>query len=87
MKAAGKIMVERGANINAKDKLGRTPLHTAVLAEDYYTLDLVEYLLSKKAKINIKDKEGKTPLELALSRNNSDAVELLKRYGATARLN
>ncbi|TAF05466.1 MAG: ankyrin repeat domain-containing protein, partial [Nostocales cyanobacterium] len=65
----------------ARDNSGKTPLHTAVIAEDYYTLDFIEFLLMKKAKLNLRDHEGKTALQLALTKGDRSMIQLLKRYG------
>ena len=55
--------------------LGKTPIHTAILAENYFPYDLVEFLLTRKAK-------GQTPLKLALAKGDEVMIQLLKRYCA-----
>jgi ankyrin repeat protein len=52
-------LIERGANVQAKDMNGSTPLHEAV--RHGYT-SIVKLLLANKANINIQDSMGKTPL-------------------------
>ncbi|WP_265035252.1 MULTISPECIES: ankyrin repeat domain-containing protein [unclassified Wolbachia] len=52
-------LVNRGANVNAKDKDGKTPLHYA--SQSFHHLDIVKYLISKGADIDVKDNSGSTP--------------------------
>ncbi len=52
-------LVNRGANVNAKDKDGKTPLHYA--SRSVHHLDMVKYLISKGADIDVKDNSGRTP--------------------------
>lgn len=56
------LLIERGAEINAKDILGRTPFHIAIANEH---LDVAKVLLEKGANPAEKDNEGNTPLHLA----------------------
>lgn len=57
-----KKAIEAGANVNAKDKDGDTPLHLAVRFND---LGLVQLLLKNGADPTIKDMYGETPLDWA----------------------
>ncbi|WP_353285322.1 ankyrin repeat domain-containing protein [Wolbachia endosymbiont (group A) of Beris morrisii] len=52
-------LVNRGANVNAKDKDGKTPLHYA--SRSIHHLGMVKYLISKGADIDVKDNSGRTP--------------------------
>ncbi|WP_264336588.1 ankyrin repeat domain-containing protein [Wolbachia endosymbiont (group B) of Chorthippus brunneus] len=70
-------LVNRGANVNAKDKDGKTPLHYA--SQSIYSLDIVRYLISKGADIDVKNKDGKTPLDLATQENDTGIAEFLKQ--------
>lgn len=57
-----KLLLTKGAEINAKDMDGKTPLHWAVL----YRFDMaIDFLLEKGANTRIRDNAEKTPLELA----------------------
>ena len=54
-------LIEKGSNIEAKDKNDETPLHIACFVGN---LSVVQYLIEKGANENAKDEDGKTPLEL-----------------------
>lgn len=69
-----KLVVEHGANVNAKNKQGVTPLMIAVSNDD---IEAVKFLLSKGADINARDKEGNTPLHIACDAGSIAMVELL----------
>lgn len=55
-------LLEAGANVNARDEEGRTPLFSAVLGA---SVGLVGLLLEKGADVNAKDDEGWTALHFA----------------------
>eukprot|EP01102_Stenamoeba_stenopodia_P014862 TRINITY_DN4999_c0_g1_i1.p1 TRINITY_DN4999_c0_g1~~TRINITY_DN4999_c0_g1_i1.p1 ORF type:complete len:213 (-),score=27.43 TRINITY_DN4999_c0_g1_i1:77-715(-) len=70
-------LIESGAEVNAVDMWGMTPLHSAV---DENRLDVVKLLLDNGARIGIRLKDGRTPLHLAVSKGNIAMIlELLKR--------
>jgi nucleotide-binding universal stress UspA family protein len=79
---AVKLLLEAGANVNAKNDFGQTALHRPldIRNSDYkYRLskDTVELLLNKEADVNLKDKDGRTPLHLAAESAGADIVKLL----------
>ena len=59
-------LVERGADVNAKNSFGYTPLHWAVEENSY---QLVEFLLIHGANIDIKNMWGKSPLDIAKTKS------------------
>ncbi|KAI8497811.1 hypothetical protein Bbelb_244630 [Branchiostoma belcheri] len=73
--AATKLLLEFGADINAKDIFGQTPLHRAAQEN---SVREVELLLLAGADFNAKDRNGKTPAEIAAS--GSKCQELLSGH-------
>lgn len=72
------LLIEKGAEIDFKDKNGSTPLHFA--AEYNKEPDMINFLLKHHASINEKDKKGRTPVFLAaqLNENPQVAIALIK---------
>ena len=73
-------LLELGADINARRKHGRTPLHYAV---ERNNLDAVQFLLEKGAQVNLPDDYGATPIIFAVIANNQEIENLLEAYGAS----
>ena len=65
--------LDKGANVNAKDKNGLTPLHEAAF---YGQNEIAELLIAKGADVNAKDVYGATPLDWAEEVNEADSSEL-----------
>jgi ankyrin repeat protein len=72
------VLLARGAEINEKDKNGKTPLHWAA---DNVIKDVVELLLVNKADVNAKSNNGWTPLHIAAEEGYKDVVALLRQHG------
>jgi len=68
------FFLEKGADVNAKDNGGKTPLHSADLE-----LDMAELLVEKGADVNAKDDDGSTPL---FSYLDTEVIRLLIAHGA-----
>ena len=68
-------LVEEGrAEVDSKDRYGRTPLSRAV--SDYGNMEMVRWLVKEGgAEVDSKDSDGRTPLDRA---TNPDVVTLLK---------
>jgi ankyrin repeat protein len=74
-----KFLVERGADVNARDDKGDTALHIAIRDN---RLLLVKRLIDQGADVTLPDGEGRTPIELAAINQNRDITLELERYGA-----
>ena len=70
------LLLDAGANLEATDQEGNTPLHQAVMLG---SLRGAETLLARGAKVNAKNRSGQTPLSLAKARQNTDMIQLLSR--------
>ncbi|WP_264686539.1 ankyrin repeat domain-containing protein [Wolbachia endosymbiont (group B) of Rhopobota naevana] len=76
-----KFLLDKNANIKAKDVYGNTPLHVAAQYDS--KLEIVEFLLDKNASgINDVNNNGSTPLHLAIQGNKPSTVKLLLNKGA-----
>ena len=73
-----KILIESGAKINIKSTNSETPLY--LMASEQDGLDSMVVLLESGADPNIKNSDGETAIEAALSRGESDKVELIRKY-------
>ena len=73
------LLIARGANVNGKGRLGRSPLHLV------RTTDIAASLISKGANVNAKDNNGWTPLHGAAFCRYHAIVELLVAKGADVR--
>jgi ankyrin repeat protein len=86
--AAVRTLLERGADVNAQDREGRTALMLAA-ASEFMSVDIVKSLLEHGADLNAKSPEGDTALSFARLRGENPIVDLLVKAGAkpvTARL-
>ena len=70
-----KLLIKQGANVNAKDRKGKTPLHHLV-----NQLEIVKLLIKQGANVNAKDRKGKTPLHHLV--NQLEIAKLLIKQGA-----
>ncbi len=73
------LLVSKKADVDAKDKDGRTPLD---FAADSDKTETAEALLGLGAKVNAKDNDGFTPLHFAAGKGQIKVVELLLAKGA-----
>ncbi|XP_043779832.1 ankyrin repeat domain-containing protein 65 isoform X3 [Cervus elaphus] len=74
-------LLRQGANVEERDRAGRTPLHLAVLRGH---VSLVRLLLQRGAQVGAADRAGRTPLHEAAWHAPSRVAELLLRRGAPA---
>ncbi|MYB67569.1 MAG: ankyrin repeat domain-containing protein, partial [Gemmatimonadetes bacterium] len=73
------LLITQGAEICAKDTLGRTPLHWAAWNN---AAETTKVLLTQGANINEKDQDGETPLHRAARNNATETAQLLLTQGA-----
>lgn len=74
-----KMLIDGGADINAKDNIGGSSL---MYASYYGRKDVVKLLLDNGADVNVKDKDGWTALTRASKKQNKNITDLLRKYGA-----
>lgn len=82
-RALVRLMLDYGANIDARDSLSRTPLY---LASYGGFASIVELLLEEEARPNVLISGRRTALYKAGGNGRGDVVELLLRYGADPNL-
>jgi hypothetical protein len=74
-----KALLAHGADVNAKDDIGSTPLHVAA---NNNAKEVVALLLANRADVNAKDIDDWTPLHMAANKNSKDVAALLLANGA-----
>jgi ankyrin repeat protein len=72
-------VLNKGADVNAKDEEGRTALHAT---GTYGKVEITQLLLDYGADVNIKDNSGRTPLHQSSSWLSPEVAQLLLEYGA-----
>jgi ankyrin repeat protein len=78
-----KLLIENGANIEAKDFFGCTPLH--ISASNNHS-DVTSVLIKAGANIFAKDSYNNTPLHLAIKSNNNAVLKILISHYSTPEL-
>lgn len=73
-----RLLLENGADVNAIDSAGKTPLMIAVGRGN---VDAVRLLIEKGADVNRKDQERESALDKAKYKNYVDIVQLLTKAG------
>lgn len=74
-----KEMLERGADINTKDRYGRTPLHVSL---ENKQVETAKFLMNRGANVNAKDALDNTPLHLSEYADEERTSHLLTERGA-----
>jgi ankyrin repeat protein len=80
-------LIEKGVDVNSKNKGGRTPLHYVFSARRILNekdiIPIINLLIKKGADVNSKDKKGQTPLHVALANNmGQNVIEALVEKGS-----
>lgn len=82
-----RLMLDHGADVNAYDPLGRTPLMYAA-GSDLVAVDVVKLMIERGADVNARDRHkqsgdaGLTVLDIAKLRGDTPIVDLLVKAGA-----
>ena len=74
--ASMQLLLERGANPNARQHLGYVPLHASAANGDRATAEL---LVAHGADSNASNDDGKTPADFAAERGHHELAEWLRR--------
>ena len=74
-----RVLIQAGANVNAKDNYGSTPLMYAALNDNS---EVFKALIQAGANVNAKNDDGWTPLMLAAGDNSAEVVSVLIKGGA-----
>ena len=73
------FLIAQGADVNARDKRGRTPLFDSV-ETGYFSQ--TQFLLENGADANARDNSGVGAIDIAKKRDHRREVKLLREYGA-----
>ncbi|NQU44885.1 ankyrin repeat domain-containing protein [bacterium] len=76
-KGVTESLIEHGANVNAKNSQGDTPLHDAIRVG---YMDVIPILLNHGADPMIPNNNGKTPLDFARDEKRSSVVSLIEKH-------
>lgn len=82
------FLIGKGADVNARNKRGKTALMFA--AEAFWITphmsgryeNIADYLIMKGADVNAKDEFGRTALKMALDDSHNSLADLLRKKGA-----
>jgi len=77
--AAVEALLDKGLDVNLKDRNGWAPLLEAVFGGH---ADTVRVLLNRGAHVNATDQTGWTPLMEAASKGHTEVIKILLAYGA-----
>jgi ankyrin repeat protein len=73
------LLIQSGADVNAKDRLGFTPMYMAIYNKD---LDYMKILIANGADVNTKYPGGETLLQAASVTGKTEVVQFLLEKGA-----
>ena len=72
------LLIAAGADVNAKNDWGWTPLTYAAINDHE---EIAELLIAKGADVNAKDDGGETPLDFAIRRNQTETADIIRKHG------
>ncbi|VDN14144.1 unnamed protein product [Dibothriocephalus latus] len=75
-----KLLIDRGANVNARTRDDLTPMHCASRSG---SIDIVQILLSAGADHTLKTRNGLSPIHMAAQGDYANIVKLLLRCGSS----
>ncbi len=70
------LLIDAGADLNAADHNGNTPLHLAIRGFGEQ-IPVIQTLIQRGANLNLKNEDGFTPAMLAKESGNSECLKLL----------
>ncbi|PAA49684.1 hypothetical protein BOX15_Mlig017261g1, partial [Macrostomum lignano] len=76
------LLLEYGADVNASDDDGDTPLMYAVMADELGFIKSLVTICADKVDINAKNKSGKTGIEMAFKSGKEKIVKFLSQRNA-----
>jgi ankyrin repeat protein len=74
-----RLAINFGADLEAKNNSGRTPLH---LASEFNRISIAKLLIEMGANLEAKDNQGRNPLHVATMNNSIETATLLLDAGA-----
>ena len=80
--AITKFLVSKRADVNARNEIGWTPLHTACMHDK--NIEVIKFLVANGADVNAKGRDmwDRTPLHYAVTAKNLEVVRFLASQGA-----
>ena len=73
-------LITRGADVDARNDKGQTPLHRGAKCGPCHST--VNVLIAHGADVNARASDGATPLDVAVQRGRSSMIDLLRNHGA-----
>jgi ankyrin repeat protein len=81
------LLIESGADLNATNSIGQTPLHFAAASfwatREAESLEILRSLVARGASVTSKDHQGRQPLDMALSKGYKETAQLLNKFATS----